>query len=151
MNKYTRTYKIKSGSGDPKTGICTVEIQTPEGIFTGTSRCCPEDMKYYNEYVGCCFAEGKAVQKWYLFLKRRAQERLYAVKALAHDIEVNRKYTYMDLAIIRRIKLAIRNYEDEVKHWTIMYNKTGRKIKRAIQDRDYYVRHHLKGKEGKNK
>lgn len=59
-----RKYKIISSDYNKETGVSTVTIQTPKGLFTGHSYLQECDRKIESEFAGCRYAEIKAFIKY---------------------------------------------------------------------------------------
>lgn len=75
-------YKIIKSEYDRATGISETIIQSPKGIYTGHSYLQDEDRKYESNYVGCRYAEIKAIIKMIKAEIKENQIKLNAIKSV---------------------------------------------------------------------
>lgn len=111
-------YKIIDEKAFPTERYCRVTIQSKEGRFTGWSYCHRDDE--FSTFVGIKYAEKRAVAAMCRKKAKIARIQLKAAKRIRNDIWF--KYDTLNLDFVKNIKLAIRDYDNAVKHWTKVAN-----------------------------
>lgn len=110
-------YKIITEKAFPTEGYCRIVIQSKEGKFTGWSYCHPNDE--FSTFAGIKYAEKRAVAAMCREKAKIARIQLHAIQNLKKDIVFRDK---TDFYLDRAIKIKIRDYDNEVKHWTKVAN-----------------------------
>ena len=110
-------YKIITEKAFPIEKYCRVVIQSKEGKFTGWSYCHPNDE--FSTFAGIRYAEKRAVAAMCREKAKIARIQLHTIKNLKKDIIFKNK---TDFYLDRAIKIKIRDYDNEVKHWTKVAN-----------------------------
>lgn len=78
-------YKLKEAKFDKETGVSYAIIQTPIGIFKGIAKLHHEE-KNPSNFVGCDYAERRAVIKWQKEEKKMLSAQLKIMKEYYHLI-----------------------------------------------------------------
>ena len=110
-------YKIITEKAFPVEKYCRVVIQSKEGKFTGWSYCHPNDE--FSTFAGIRYAEKRAVAAMCRKKAKIARIKLQTVKSLKNDYWY--KHETLD-GLDKSIKIKIRDYDNEVKHWTKVAN-----------------------------
>ena len=108
-----KRYKIiETVTTDNKQTI--VKIQTNDGIFTGKSKCHPDDISKnrYSLFVGERYAEIRAVLKWMKYKKKLIKAQKAALTNLLNDIKQNCKEQDFNKNMIKRLYYKINHYNN---------------------------------------
>ena len=100
---------------DKETGISTAVIQTPLGVFEGTSQLWEEDIDIASSFAGCTYAELKAVRK---ALKADVKKINFQIKTLAdfRKVLMNLKEYNPSSIENKRLRKEIYLYEKKKKY-----------------------------------
>ena len=125
--------KIINSTINKETGICTVTIQNKYGQFTGTAKCCPEDINEFSMYAGARYAEIRAAAA---FAKERLKEekiKLKTIQNLKKDFEHN--HVSLSKEEQHFINLKLRDYTQSISDWENLYTYLSHTVKEQDEER----------------
>ncbi len=125
--------KIINSTVDEKTGICTVTIQNKYGQFTGTAKCCPEDINEFSMYAGTRYAEIRAAAA---FAKERLKEEKIKLKTIQN---LKKDFEHNNISLLKReqhfINLKLRDYNQSISDWENLYEHLSHAVKEQDEER----------------
>lgn len=128
---------IYSGLEEGEFGVTIVRIQTRDGIFTGRSKCSPEDFDNdrFSLFTGERYAETRAVMNWIKFKKKKAVIQKQALDNLLIDINLNINNSKKN-PMIKRIYYKLNFYENKIKEYNNEYNALKNSIIKMDKERE---------------
>lgn len=128
---------IYSGLEEGEFGVTIVRIQTRDGIFTGRSKCSPEDFDNdrFSLFTGERYAEIRAVMNWIKFKKKKTVIQKQALDNLLIDINLNINDSKKN-PMIKRIYYKLNFYENKIKEYDNEYNALKNSIIKMDKERE---------------
>lgn len=129
---------------DEVTGISTVHLRTPIGIFTGIAKMAEEDRPYISKYTGCGIAELRANIAYFKELLKRRKCEARGMKQVFSAISSSIVATDSG-DLLRAAAIAYNNYSSKLKEIDEIKKVIARieaVIQKSISDRDQYIQEH---------
>ena len=130
-------YTLMNSNYDETTGVSTVTINTDVGVFTGTSKCHPDE-KYKSKFFGCQIAEGRALLAYQRELVKIGHAQLTALFNLNTTVCQMTDYQ-KDNMYTSKIRRAMYEKQAWIEERKKKIEETKNAIKIMIAARDEYV------------
>lgn len=131
--------KIESNFNEV-TGVSTIQLYTPIGIFTGIAMLAEEDRPYISKYTGCYIAELRAYKAYYKALLKRKKSEARGMRQI--NDAINNSISATDTPdLIKASSIAFNNYQGKIREimkLKITISNIDATIQRYIEDKERY-------------